>query len=1847
MKNKILDLKKKLLENRKRAVAFLLVGSMIMGLVPMTAAADTAEETHGPLWEANTGELNIVPYNNDIRVEVAAAGRGTPVATDYDGDGIMDLILSNATVPYCGTLVFYGTPTAQDEKIDGEPNEDYMFMENAVRLTESQAQTVGSTLYEYDQATGKYGKYLETLITCWGHVYGDAYPSTSPDYTYALPMFKTNPEPYKSELAAVGYNMEENLNFDWGTITNFTSDGNIMYVDYDGDGDLDIIHVIKYTGENGWEYGEKNRYDENGVWGDGDDPERCWIFWHENTATDGNNIDATDVTYFNNFSNPQLVTYTSEGKEYPVDSFGGTTPQFGDFDFDGDLDIFRPNKFGEFYYFENVESRTNPQYAKGRGILTPQGDILKWDQIMVSSTRVDWNEDGYMDIVVCEESGRAALIQHTGEKSEDGTPIMNEPVYFQMPAEGVKPGMEASPFSVDWDDDGDEDMLVGTALGQISFVENLSIIKQNGENVKVRDLSDPSWAKPVLLRTPDEEVYQITAGDSLVKGANGELVKGGGSPQGTHEFGWGYTTITVADWDNDDVPDIISNNIWGKVYFHKGIEGDPLHVEEAQPVEVEWENGNISPDWNWWKPEGKELVIPWRSTAFAIDLPLDKDGDGTATGDGLVDLVAQDCEGYLAFYERYQSSDGTLKLKQGKRIFQDSYGEAYRIRIGSDGNIATDGESGRVKFTLVDYDTDGMLDIIYTDDANGKNVVFAKNMSTTPGEYVFSAGGSVHERKIYDHSVSPTVCNWNKETDPAPDLLMGAEDGHIYYLINNVVEREQEEVETIDDHLVAHWDFEGTGDEVYKDKAPAGSTKDNLSVATGSVNTGEVVIENGIATITGDKALMAADAADLDQTGKMTVFTRIKFDDSEIGASNDTGIFDKRINSSDPAKVYSLFATKNGTKYNLNFNMRTPDATEVWVDMNNALEKAQWRELAVVVDHNENGYLTYKVYISKSTAAISGNDYTLLCEGTLDGQTEHAANDRPLYLGNQWTLPNSNSERMMDDVRIYDTALTTEELAGLIADEEEKNYITEEDLPGFQMITVDDFVSKTNGGIMESKTYTGSEDFSLKTLNSFDKTLLSLKLDYSTYNGPNLRILGLNGKDLSLLIYPTTRETALWVRADDYNSYHPLSSQPSTEIAATSTSNMTTFGEEFILQLSIEYGDFDADADTESDDIRMGIYFNGVFYGYIIWTECEMELIGTHLYLDIASGQSITISRVGEVEEEDPSLVAHWDFEGDNDETRLADKASGNNPLISGGDAGTVNFTAEAGKATITGNGYLRAAAAGINVTESMTVFVRAKVSAFSWDKFLHKQSDVGGFELGTFPGKDGLMLGYKNSDNHFAYNSMVADEWREIAIVVHKDEQGFYHYEFLVSKNEATADGDDFVSYAQVRQPVALHVAESTPLTIGNDASPGYISETRVFDDIQIYNRALTADELAALINPSDLADGENDTTSYYLTSLDNNAGFSYFEHRTTYTAETYKDSVTLTPEADDDVIISVKVNSGNETVVASGAETEIALNEGSNTITITVGDARIYTVTITRNPLMNEKLATLVEKVGKYENTGYDAWDAFATVLSQAEALLALENPSDGDLTDVYNALIAAEKQLFEQENLPAVSLKGFTHVTLEDFGLESKLYTGNATGNLTNGSYDKILLSMKMDCNEYSYGNNRIDFGNAMMLYPSDDSDPFRLHTNNSGAANNFWDSMKAQNAGITSGVEEVYLQMSFEFMDYNGDGTDDGVHVQAFFNGKLTYEIDMTSCNLSLWNNSFVISLGNGCSLSLTSSAGDAHGDRTLDVRDLVAVQKKAQGIELDATYENTFADVNHDTVYDDADVTAIRSKLLGQ
>jgi hypothetical protein len=246
-----------------------------------------------------------------------------------------------------------------------------------------------------------------------------------------------------------------------------------------------------------------------------------------------------------------------------------------------------------------------------------------------------------------------------------------------------------------------------------------------------------------------------------------------GSIQGPAEKKWGYTTITVADWDGDGRKDIIANSIWGKIVWYKnaGTKKSPK-LEKARPVIAEFVGNTPKPKWTWWNPEDNHLVTQWRTTPFAIDW----------NKDGLMDLIMLDTEGFLCFYERYMEN-GTRKLKPGKRIFYGTNGSVFdsknAVADESPGllrlNNREAGGSGRRKLCVTDWDGDGNYDLL----VNSLNISVFENIKNENGNVYFRHLGPVSEQKIAGHTTSPTMMNWDKKGQS--NLLLGAEDGHFYY----------------------------------------------------------------------------------------------------------------------------------------------------------------------------------------------------------------------------------------------------------------------------------------------------------------------------------------------------------------------------------------------------------------------------------------------------------------------------------------------------------------------------------------------------------------------------------------------------------------------------------------------------------------------------------------------------------------------------------------------------------------------------------------------------------------------------------------------------------------------------------------------------------------------------------------------------------------------------------------------------------------------------------------------------------------------------------------------------------
>ena len=507
-------------------------------------------------------------------------------------------------------------------------------------------------------------------------------------------------------------------------------------VDWDLDGDHDLLVANGVWDDYGWD----DAWDETGTWKNG--PLHGYVYLVRNTGSD------EKPTW-------QKAEQLNAGGK-PIDVYGWPSPCLADFDGDGDRDLICGEFIDRFTWFENIGSDKDIEFAAGTRVQTIDGSDLQMDLEMIVPTPIDWDKDGDIDLIVGDEDGRVAFVENarhgreqigatapkrsvvalkTPRNLNNSVPRFKKPVYFQQKADWLKFGALATPFCTDWDEDGDTDILCGNTAGYIGFFENLG-----GDPVR--------WAAPKLLKAGGETLR-------IMAGPNGSI-------QGPCEAKWGYTTISVADWDNDGRDDIVANSIWGKVVWYrnegKNSDGAPK-LAESQPIQVDWPKETPKPQWTWWNPQAGTLATQWRTTPEVVDF----------NGDGLTDLVMLDQEGFLSLFERRKDGD-KLVLAPPRRIFVDENGKPLQL------NTRRAGGSGRRKIHVVDWDSDGDFDLL----ANSMNADLYENTGTEDGKVTLKHRGPVGQRKLAGHTSSPATIDLNK--NDIPDLLVGAEDGHLYLM---------------------------------------------------------------------------------------------------------------------------------------------------------------------------------------------------------------------------------------------------------------------------------------------------------------------------------------------------------------------------------------------------------------------------------------------------------------------------------------------------------------------------------------------------------------------------------------------------------------------------------------------------------------------------------------------------------------------------------------------------------------------------------------------------------------------------------------------------------------------------------------------------------------------------------------------------------------------------------------------------------------------------------------------------------------------------------------------------------
>ncbi|TWU58161.1 exo-alpha-sialidase [Rubripirellula reticaptiva] len=615
----------------------------------------------------NDWKLQPLAYNHPgLEVDLGVGLWAYPSPLDYDGDGDMDLLVACPDKPTNG--VYFFENTSQD------PSNKMPVFKPSVRL-------------------GKASHYMMMSLV-----------DDEPVILEPAKEYRLNASTGKFDFAKpTKIDAIANPNHQTGGRTR----GNMWrYVDFDGDGDHDIA-----VGSGDWtELAWDHAYDSSGRWRNG--PLHGYVYLIMNEGTDA----APKYS-----DSPQRL----QAGGGDVDVYGWPSPNFADFDNDGDLDLLCGEFMDGFTYFQNIGSRQQPVYAAGQKLVGSDGSPLVMHLQMITPTAVDWDKDGDIDLIVGDEDGRVALVENVG-RMHDEAPVFDSPKYFRQQADTLKFGALATPFAYDWDNDGDEDILCGNTAGSIGFFENLG----NSEN------GLPKWDAPRLLnvKSPDgkTEPFRVMAGPS-------------GSIQGPCEAKWGYTTLTVADWDNDGDGDIIYNSILSRVGL--------LINEGGTLVEKEFDTGlnEAPPVWYWWQTESSSALTQWRTTPVAIDFDADN----------LLDLVMLDQDGFL-----------TLRRGGGEaqRIFTDEDNLPLRLNAGSCGR------SGRVKLSVVDWDGDSRLDIL----VNSENATWYRNCEDRDGKIVMKRMGNLADRNVAGHTSSPATCDFDR--DGIPDLLVGSENGRVYHL---------------------------------------------------------------------------------------------------------------------------------------------------------------------------------------------------------------------------------------------------------------------------------------------------------------------------------------------------------------------------------------------------------------------------------------------------------------------------------------------------------------------------------------------------------------------------------------------------------------------------------------------------------------------------------------------------------------------------------------------------------------------------------------------------------------------------------------------------------------------------------------------------------------------------------------------------------------------------------------------------------------------------------------------------------------------------------------------------------
>ena len=392
---------------------------------------------------------------------------------------------------------------------------------------------------------------------------------------------------------------------------------------------------------------------------------------------------------------------------------------------------------GNFYAFD----ADRPQAKAKRPLMGPDGVSLRHPIIGNAPVAYPNGASQAADLIA---GGEGALFYYafSGAHDAESRPLYRaaQPVWQEQAT--LYAGSLAVPCVTDWDGDGAHDLVVGNSEGRVLFFKNSGTDR------------DPRFGL-------------------------GEAVCAGGQPihvqpgytgiQGPFENRWGYTAPAVADWNGDGLPDLLLSGATARheVFLNVGTRAAP-QLAAGRTLYC----------------DGLELHGTWRVRP------------GVARLGGRWAYVIQDDANAFRLYWRTDD----LNVEDGGPLLME---DGSAITSQTPAAFDSPGQRGRSKICVADWDGDGVQDLIVgtakrgcipspetglpwalrTTKENGLQLLFLRNAGTDAAPRfqrpkLFQFRGK--DLYLGGHSNAPMVCPFG-DTSRGPNLLVGAEDGRIYF----------------------------------------------------------------------------------------------------------------------------------------------------------------------------------------------------------------------------------------------------------------------------------------------------------------------------------------------------------------------------------------------------------------------------------------------------------------------------------------------------------------------------------------------------------------------------------------------------------------------------------------------------------------------------------------------------------------------------------------------------------------------------------------------------------------------------------------------------------------------------------------------------------------------------------------------------------------------------------------------------------------------------------------------------------------------------------------------------------